>query len=63
MSKREGGLIARDKNLERDPDFYRKIGRLGGTKSRGGGFSKDRSLAVRAGKLGGAKSRKHTTQK
>ena len=34
-----GGLKAREKNLARDPDHYKKMGALGGKKSRGGGFA------------------------
>lgn len=36
---REGGLKARDKNLARDPDHYRKMGRKGGKASGNGGFA------------------------
>lgn len=34
-----GGLRAAATIKAKDPDFYKKIGRLGGKKSRGGGFS------------------------
>lgn len=34
-----GGSKTARKNLERDPDFYRKIGAVGGRKSKGGGFT------------------------
>lgn len=34
-----GGSKTAQKNLERDPDFYRKIGAMGGKKSKGGGFT------------------------
>lgn len=34
-----GGAKAAAKNLARDPDFYRRIGRIGGTKSKNGGFA------------------------
>lgn len=51
-----GGLRARDKNLAKDPDFYRKIGSVGGracvdTK----GFGSDRGKAMEAGRKGGLK--------
>jgi len=36
---KEGGKKTRDKNLARDPDFYRKIGAKGGKISRTGGFA------------------------
>lgn len=64
---RLGGLKARNKNLANDPDFYRKIGRKGGSNSRTGGFAAYKScacelikephhLAQCAGKKGGALS-------
>lgn len=65
-----GGLKAADKNKKSDPNFYKKIGKLGGSKSHGGGFSdqrvgKDgltgRQRASIVGKLGGKKSRKHSS--
>lgn len=31
-------MKAAQKNLERDPDFYRKAGKVGGTRSHTGGF-------------------------
>lgn len=36
---RIGGLKTKQLNLERDPDFYRKIGSIGGKISKGGGFA------------------------
>ena len=36
---RGGGIKARDKNLARDPDHYKKMGRLGGKASGKGGFA------------------------
>ena len=36
-----GGLKSKEKNLARDPDFYKNIGFRGGKLSRGGGFTKD----------------------
>lgn len=57
-----GGVKARDKNLAKDPEFYRRIGALGGAAGRGPGctkgFAGDRELARRAGRLGGMKSRR-----
>lgn len=36
---REGGLKAAAKNTANDPDYYTKIGRIGGQKGRTGGFA------------------------
>lgn len=36
---REGGLKAAKKNLERNPDFYREIGKIGGQNGTTGGFA------------------------
>lgn len=53
-----GGKKAAAKNLAKDPDFYKKIGKLGGS-VRGDdlkvpkGFARDREAARRAGKIGG----------
>lgn len=33
-----GAIKARNKNLANDPDFYRKIGSIGGQQSGNGGF-------------------------
>lgn len=35
----KGGKKARDKNLARDPDFYVKIGTVGGKNGHTGGFA------------------------
>lgn len=40
------------------PDFYKRIGAIGGKKGRTGGFYKNRELARTAGKIGGTKSRR-----
>ena len=53
-----GGYKARDKNLANDPDFYKKIGSLGGQKSKTGGFFANRELASIAGRKGGLISRR-----
>lgn len=57
-----GGLKARDKNLANNPDFYKRIGKIGGSNGRGdnytGGFAGDPELARRAGKIGGMRSRR-----
>ena len=58
-----GGLKAKEKNLARDPDFYKKIGGMNvaswianGRKPRG--FSVNKELARTAGKIGGTISRR-----
>lgn len=53
-----GGTKSRDKNLARDPDFYRKIGRIGGSKKtdKPKGFAADHERARIAGARGGRKS-------
>lgn len=57
-----GGIKARAKNLERDPDFYKKIGQKGGRNGKGpgykGGFAADHERAKIAGAKGGRKSRR-----
>jgi len=55
---REGGLKARDKNLAKDPDFYKKIGAIGGKNGHTGGFYANRKLASEAGRKGGSISRR-----
>lgn len=55
---KEGGLKAATKNKASNPDFYREIGALGGTKSRGGGFKKYPELAREAGRKGGSAERR-----
>lgn len=53
-----GGLKAAAKNLANDPNFYSKIGTIGGKNGHTGGFAADRELARRAGAKGGRKSRR-----
>ena len=53
-----GGLKAAKKNLEKDPDFYKKIGAIGGKKGRTGGFAANPELARIAGRKGGKISRR-----
>lgn len=56
---KEGGLKAAATNLARDPDFYRKIGSLGGSVcSKDKGFGSNRQLASIAGAVGGRKSKR-----
>ena len=57
-NNRIGGIKARDKNLARDPDFYRKIGSIGGRNGHTGGFAANPELARIAGAKGGKKSKR-----
>lgn len=50
-------LWAQQKKLD-DPDFFRRIGKIGGSLSRTGGFYADRELAIRAGKIGGTRGKR-----
>lgn len=58
-----GGIKARDKNLARDPDFYRKIGAIGGRNGHAGGFAANPELAKIAGAKGGKKSKRKGVKK
>lgn len=53
-----GGKKAAAKNLANDPDFYRKIGRIGGQRGTTGGFAANPELARIAGAKGGKISRR-----
>jgi general stress protein YciG len=53
-----GGQKAAAKNLQRDPDFYAKIGRKGGINGHTGGFAANPELARIAGAKGGRISRR-----
>ena len=53
-----GGLKAAAKNLANDPDFYRRIGRIGGRNGNSGGFAANPALARIAGAKGGRISRR-----
>lgn len=54
-----GGVAAATTNKKKyGPDFYAKIGAMGGRKGRTGGFYANRELARKAGAVGGAKSRR-----
>ncbi|WP_336874369.1 hypothetical protein [Rhodococcus qingshengii] len=53
-----GGLKARDRNLAKDPDFYKKIGAIDGRLGTTGGFAADRKLARIAGAKGGRISKR-----
>lgn len=61
---RKGGLLARNTNRAKyGPDFYARIGRIGGQNGNTGGFAANRELARIAGRKGGLKSRRGSTQK
>ena len=53
-----GGQLAAAKNKAKDPDFYKRIGAIGGKKGRTGGFYANRELAAEAGRKGGLTSRR-----
>jgi hypothetical protein len=56
-----GGQKAAQKNLERDPNFYAKIGSKGGKNGHTGGFAANPDLARIAGAKGGRISRRRKT--
>lgn len=56
-----GGQKAAAKNLQRDPNFYAKIGAKGGQNGRTGGFAANPELARIAGAKGGRISRRRKT--
>lgn len=53
-----GGLKAAAKNLAKNPNFYRDIGRIGGQNGHTGGFAANPELARTAGAKGGRISRR-----
>lgn len=53
-----GGKKAAQKNMQKDPDFYAKIGRKGGQNGRTGGFASNPELARVAGAKGGRISKR-----
>lgn len=58
-----GGVKAAQKNLARDPDFYRKIGSLGGRAKGKKGFALDPERARIAGAKGGRASKRTSKPK
>jgi general stress protein YciG len=56
------GMKAAQKNLQRDPDFYAKIGAKGGKNGHTGGFAANPELARLAGAKGGRISRRRKTE-
>lgn len=56
---KQGGKAAANTNIRKyGPDFYRKIGAMGGKKGTTGGFFANRELARTAGAKGGRISRR-----
>jgi hypothetical protein len=53
-----GGMKAAMKNLQREPNFYARIGSIGGKNGHTGGFAANPELARIAGAKGGRKSRR-----
>lgn len=53
-----GGRKAAAKNIAKDPNFYARIGAVGGKNSRTGGFAANPELARIAGAKGGRISRR-----
>lgn len=62
-----GGIKVRDSNLAKDPDYYKKIGKIGGSSGNTGGFASKvigsdgltgPERAVKVGILGGRVSRR-----
>lgn len=64
-----GGKKAAAKNLARDPEFYSRIGKIGGTRGHSGGFASQTQCNCNilsfqhtkpqcAGKIGGMRSRR-----
>ena len=60
---RSGGLLTSKKNLARDPDFYRKIGKVGGRNGTGHQFAHGKVDPSISGKKGGTISRRHKAVK
>jgi len=55
---KSGGEKTREKNLAKDPNFYKVIGAKGGRNGNTGGFYVNRELAKTAGAKGGKISRR-----
>ena len=54
-----GGVKAAQRNLAKNPNFYRDIGKIGGRNGHTGGFASNPELARVAGAKGGRKSRRY----
>lgn len=53
-----GGIKAAETNLRRDPNFYVRIGSIGGKNGHTGGFAANPELAREAGRKGGRISKR-----
>ncbi len=53
-----GAMKTKEKLLANDPDYFVKLGVIGGKVSKTGGFYANRQLASEAGRKGGRKSRR-----
>lgn len=53
-----GKMAAKTNKAKHGPDFYARIGAMGGKKGRTGGFFANRDLAREAGRKGGRISRR-----
>lgn len=60
---KEGGLKAAATNLAKDPSFYSKIGKIGGSRPTTGGFAANPELARIAGAKGGKRRNKGKKKK
>lgn len=60
---REGGRKARDTNLRNNPNHYKEIGQVGGTRSRGYAFAHGRVDPSAAGVMGGRVSGRGRSKK
>ena len=58
VGTKAGGLKAAQKNLQKDPNFYAKIGAKGVRNGHTGGFAANPELARIAGAKGGRASRR-----
>lgn len=59
-----GGLKAAQKIKEKQgPDFFARIGAIGGRNGHTGGFAANPELASRAGRIGGLKSKRGPAKK
>lgn len=58
-----GGRKAAATNLANDPDFFKKIGKIGGRNGHTGGFAANPELAREAGRKGGRISKRRSPLK
>lgn len=59
MGSKEGGIRVRAINLAKDPDYYHKLGKMGGKwRGRKGFAAMPKSMVSAAGRKGGSVSRR-----